>query len=295
MTDTHRLGEPADDWRIDTLDLDAYLDRIGQPHAQASGPSAPALRELHAAHVRAIPFDNVEPALGITPRLDLESISGKLVRHGRGGYCYEHGLLFAAALERLGYDVTRLAARVQRPGPRGPKTHLCLAVRVDGQAHLADVGFGRGILYPMPLEDGAIVDQAGWKHRVIRDGEYWWLEKRTGEGWLSQHVFDETPQYLADYQVSNHYVATHPDSPFSGGGLVVMRVDDGVARRLVRDTLTTEYADGRVEKSTVPTERLGETLRELGVEVTPAELADLRANPRNPGAGSGSVTRNTTG
>lgn len=271
LTTAHRLGAAADDWRIDTLDLDAYLERTGQSRA---APSAAALRELQAAHVRAIAFENIDSATGKVPSLDLPSIADKIVRRGRGGYCYEHGLLFAAVLERLGYEVTRLAARVQQPGPREPKTHQLLMVRVAGETFHVDVGFGRGILYPMPLADGAVVDQGGWPHRLVADGESWWLEKQTQQGWSPQYVFDTTPQYLADYQVSNHYTATRDDSPFTGQ-LVVMRLDHGIAWRLVRDTLTVEYPDGRVEKSTITD--LGATLRELGVELPAEELADLQA------------------
>ena len=46
-------------------------------------------------------------------RLDLASIESKLVHDLRGGYCFEQNLLFAAVLERLGFSVTLLAARVR--------------------------------------------------------------------------------------------------------------------------------------------------------------------------------------
>jgi len=54
------------------------------------------------------------------PGLELGVISDKLVRRRRGGYCYEHALLFAAVLERLGFAVQRRIARVQphRPDSR---------------------------------------------------------------------------------------------------------------------------------------------------------------------------------
>ena len=43
--------------------------------------------------------------------LDLEALQAKLVGEARGGFCFEQNALFAAVLERLGYAVTRLAAR----------------------------------------------------------------------------------------------------------------------------------------------------------------------------------------
>src|SRR6516164_7620350 len=93
------------------LDLPAYLDRV-----EYTGPCAPTtavLQALHLAHVTHIPFENLDIQLGRPIRLDLESLQAKLVRARRGGYCFEHNTLFAAVLERLGFGVTRLAARVR--------------------------------------------------------------------------------------------------------------------------------------------------------------------------------------
>ena len=70
---------------------------------------------------------------------------------------------------KLGCPVQRRIARVQ-PHRAGPRTHMMLTVPTDGIDYLADVGFGAGMLYPMPLRDGAVVDQAGWDHRLTRDG-----------------------------------------------------------------------------------------------------------------------------
>ncbi|WP_116050327.1 arylamine N-acetyltransferase family protein [Amycolatopsis palatopharyngis] len=266
-TTTVRQKTATDEWGAADLDLDAYLHRIGQSRAE---PSVASLTALHEAHVRTIPFENIDPLLGRSPELELAAISAKLVQRDRGGYCYEHGLLFAAALEQLGYQVTRLAARIA-PDKPGPKTHLNLLVRAEGIEHLADVGFGAGVLRPMPLRDGVVVDQAGWQHRLTRDGRLWRLEKLGTEGWSALHAFDETPQHHIDYEVFNHYVATHPRSPFTGQ-LVVMRLEYGVSRKLVGDRLTIEHADGRTEESSVPPERLDATLRDLDIVLAPTEL-----------------------
>ena len=59
-----------------------------------------------------------------------------LVGRRRGGYCYEHALRFGAALEQLGFEVTRRVARVQ-PHKAGPRTHALLKVGVDGEEFLA--------------------------------------------------------------------------------------------------------------------------------------------------------------
>src|SRR6266540_6553829 len=99
-----------DEWSISALDLGAYLRRIGYDGETA--PTGATLAALHRAHLGAIAFENLDIVLGRGIAVDLESVQAKLVHRGRGGYCYEHGLLFAAALERLGYSVERFLARV---------------------------------------------------------------------------------------------------------------------------------------------------------------------------------------
>lgn len=58
---------------------------------------------LHEAHVRAFTFDNIDLLLGTHPGVDLDAVQQKFVTRGRGGYCFEHAVLFSAAL-RLGTD-----------------------------------------------------------------------------------------------------------------------------------------------------------------------------------------------
>ncbi|WP_216213985.1 arylamine N-acetyltransferase family protein [Amycolatopsis aidingensis] len=261
------------DWNIEAVELDAYLERIGHPLV---APTAEALSSLHEAHVRAIPFENLDVVLGKHPGLDLGVVADKLVHRRRGGYCFEHGLLFAAALERLGFTVHRRMARVQ-PHRSGLRTHMALAVHAEGTDYLADIGFGAGMMYPMPLRDGAEVDQAGWPHRIVRQGNLWALTKQQGDGWEVLHASDESPQRPVDYEVAHHYVSTHPRSPFTGQ-LVVMRLDHGVSRRLVGDELTVERANGETERTPVRPEQLGDVLRDLDLEPGPADLAGLRAH-----------------
>jgi arylamine N-acetyltransferase len=93
------------------LDLTAYFDRIG--HTGLSEPTLETLHSLVAAHNRSIPFENLDPLLGI-PVADLSAaaLAEKLVQRRRGGYCYEQNGLMGYVLEQLGFGVERLAGRV---------------------------------------------------------------------------------------------------------------------------------------------------------------------------------------
>jgi len=263
----------AGEWEIERLDLDAYLDRIG--YADVRAPDATTLRALHRAHAAAIPFENLDIVLGHGIALDLDSVQDKLVGRPRGGYCFEHNLLFAAVLERLGYAVTRLAARVQ-PDRAGPRTHMLLRVLADGRPWLADVGFGASLLEPLPLEPAATM-QGGWSYRLDHTGADAWLLRSGGaDGWTQLYAFTSEPQRPIDYAVFNHYTATHPRSPFVGQ-LVVLRTEPDVKYSLRGRELTTTRPGGVVETREITAGELTGVLGDrFGIGLEADDAAYLR-------------------
>jgi N-hydroxyarylamine O-acetyltransferase len=198
------------------LDLEAYLARIG--YAGPLQPDAATLVALHEAHVGSIPFENLDVLLQRPIRLDLAGVQAKLVAARRGGYCFEHGPLFAAVLERLGLAVTTLAARVRMGAPvLRPRSHMLLKVEIGAQSWLADVGFGgQGLLQPMPMAAGATADGPGVRYRLAAEDGVLVLQGDLGQGWLDFYAFTQERQFPCDYEVSNHFTATHPNSPFTG-------------------------------------------------------------------------------
>jgi N-hydroxyarylamine O-acetyltransferase len=218
------------------LDLDAYFRRI--EYAGERKPTVASLMDLHLAHATHIPFENLDVMLRRPIRLDLASIESKLVHNNRGGYCYEQNLLFAAVLERLGFSVTLLAARVRFGAQRIlPRTHVALAVDVEGDRWLADLGFGScGLLVPIPLV-AAEYQQFAWTYRLGRESDLWVLQAPVGGVWQDLYVFTLEPQLAVDFEPPNHYVSTHPDSRFVQT-LTVQRVATD-SRRVLRNTLLT--------------------------------------------------------
>ena len=196
------------------VNLDAYLQRIG--YSGGLEPSRDVLHALHLAHATHIPFENLDVLLGRPIRLDLESLQAKLVAGRRGGYCFEHNLLFASVLEQIGFTVTRLAARVRyRTSQRLPRTHMTLMVDVDGTNWLADVGFGAdGLLLPVPLGSGLESTQFAWTYRVSSSGANWMLQSLRESGWADLYEFTLEPQHQVDYEMANHFTSTFPESRF---------------------------------------------------------------------------------
>ncbi|MFC7011411.1 arylamine N-acetyltransferase [Streptomyces viridiviolaceus] len=247
----------ADSARTTPFDLDGYLKRIGWEGEPR--PDAATLRGVHLAHLRSVPFENLDPLGGTAPSLDLGDLMAKLVHSRRGGYCYEHNTLFASALRALGFRVTLLAARVVVGAERiedRPRTHMALLVEAPGdpQPYLADVGFGAigSLLEPVPLTADTEFHDAGRRHRLVHVPhhgplEMWVLEahRGAGAGWEAQYAFTTEPFEAPDYEVINWHIATNPRSPFSRRPYVQRLMPDG---HLLLDgnRLTETRADGTV-------------------------------------------------
>jgi len=197
------------------LDLAAYCARIGYEGALA--PTRAVLDALHLAHATAIPFENVDIVLRRPIRLELADLQAKLVGARRGGYCFEQNTLFAAALEAVGFRVTRLAARV-RAGTNAvrPRTHMLLAVDIDGETIIADVGFGAdGLLLPVPLHATQPTRQSRWTYRIVAEGAGVHGLQALRDGTPSDlYAFTLEAQYAVDFELANWYTSTHPQSRF---------------------------------------------------------------------------------
>ncbi|MFI2237901.1 arylamine N-acetyltransferase [Streptomyces chrestomyceticus] len=266
-------------WSGDQLDLDAYLARIGYEGERT--PTAGALRELHARHAAAFAFENLEIILGRPVLLDLKSLQEKMVGRRRGGYCYEQNLLYAAALERFGFQVSGLGARIRMGETKiRPVTHALLKVRLDGADWITDVGFGgEALLEPVPLRDGVEVRQGGWTFGLVREGEdgTWVLRSRHADGWFDLYAFGPEARHPADYGVFNYYISTHPRSPFTGR-TVVQQPGPDLRRSLIGTELTLTRPDWSREVRQVPAEEIPAVLEtDFGLVLDGRDAADLVA------------------
>ena len=231
------------------IDLDAYFRRVA--YTGSARPTLETLEALHALHVEAIPFENLSPYLGEPVKLDFASLEEKLVRGGRGGWCFEQNLLLSHVLIALGFDVTRLAARVRwnaAPGVITPRSHMLLLVKLAERNYIADVGFG-GLTLTAPLELRAGVQQSTphEPHRLhATDGGYLLEAKVAGE-WQALYTFEMHEQQIADYEVSNWYLCNHPQSYFLAS-VVAARAAPDVRHALRNTRYAMHYPDGTTER-----------------------------------------------
>lgn len=232
-----------------SLDLNAYLARIG-----CDGARTPDLETLSAValhHPLAIPFENLNPLAGRPVALDLPSLQRKLVREGRGGWCFEHNVLLGTVLRALGFAVTGLAARVMWNAPAGsvtPRSHMVLRIDLDGRSYIADAGFG-GLTLTAPLRLEAGIEQPT-PHETFRlrmADDYYVLESYVAADWRPLYRFDLQPQLLADYEVTSWYLANSPRSHFVTT-LVAARVYADRRVGLRNTDLSIHHRDGFTEK-----------------------------------------------
>ena len=265
---------PKDEWQIDTLDLEGYLDRLG---VAARAPSPAALAELHEAHVRTFTFDNIDVLLGQHPGVSLDAVQEKFIGRGRGGYCFEHSTIVAAALQRLGYSVRRHLARVGDPdsGTQQGRTHMVVEVALDGERLLCDPGFGMSLLRPIPLVDRAEDEQRpGWRYRVRRTAGGWALDRWRERGWEVGHTTDELEVAPADVLIGHHFTSTYPGSHFTTG-LVLGRYLPGRHITVTHDSLTVRTPGKPTEHRPLRPGEVEEWLTAFDVALTSDERSRL--------------------
>jgi N-hydroxyarylamine O-acetyltransferase len=219
------------------VDTRAYLARLGLE----APPST--LSELQVAHLLAVPFENLDIGRGVPISMEPDAIFEKVVRHRRGGFCYELNGLFARLLEALGYPVTLLAARVVgEDGVEGiTGGHLTLRVEA-GESWLVDVGYGDAFREPMPLRPGSeLVDSLGRTYRLRVEGEVWELADER-----PQYRFTLAPRAFAEFEPMCRWQQT--ESPwFTGHRMCSIATPDG-RWTLLDDRLIRHEGSARSER-----------------------------------------------
>lgn len=237
------------DFDAASLDVDAYFARIG--HDGSTTPDLQTLSAIALRHPLAIPFENLNPLLGRPVPLDVPSLQQKLLREGRGGWCFEQNVLLGTVLRALGYRVTGLAARVMwnmPPAAIMPRSHMVLLVDLDGRPYIADAGFG-GLTLTAPLRLKADVEQETPHEtfRLVRADGMFVLQARIGGEWRPLYRFDLQPQMLADYEVASWYLSTSPRSHFLTT-LIAARAYPDRRHNLRNTDLAIHHRDGYTER-----------------------------------------------
>ena len=265
------------------FDLDAYLARIGMPARPTL--DAAGLQRLQFAHRTAIPFENLDVALGRDIAIDGPAVFAKLVTARRGGYCFEQNRLFLDALATLGFVARPLLARVWLGASETPPlTHTLSLVTLPEGEWIADPGFSGSYAPPLPLVDGAEAtapdgarfrlahNEAGWM--LHRDGDPATTDGRGG-GDTRQYGFTTAAVADADLAIGNFWSSHAPVSRFTRHVIASIVLPRGFASLTDRDyrrTAGDALSEGRIDDPRIYRMRMSLM---FGIDLTVEEVAAL--------------------
>jgi N-hydroxyarylamine O-acetyltransferase len=248
------------------MKLQQYVDRIG--YSGLLEPSLETLIGLHRAHLKTIPYENLEIHFGRKLELNLERIFERLVLERRGGWCYEMNGLFAWVLREIGFDVRLVSTHVTRADGSlmAPGDHVALIVEFKSgletaspqTAWLVDVGWGNGFLDPLPLEVGTCT-QGFLEYRLENFGESWsFFNQQYGADGFS---FTLEPRNLEEFQERCTWQQSSPESGFVRVAVCQLFTPDGI-NTLRGAVLTTIRSTGKLEQTISSFEEYDKVLRE---------------------------------
>jgi arylamine N-acetyltransferase len=267
-----------------TIDVEKYFRRIGYEGVTTGDLST--LRSIVLAHATSIPFECIDSAAGISVSIELDAIFDKLVCRRRGGYCFEQNALLASVLRQLGFIVDELSARVwynTAEGTTPPRTHLFLAVTVNGTRWLADCGLGGSTPSGLMELDRIGVEQAlvGEIRRIVPINDRlvptFMLQVRQGDAWTDVYEFTGESMPKSDQAMANWWASCHPDSKFRKNLIVAVLNRDGTRCTLINRDFTRRRSEEILERIEVShSEQLHELLCDrFGLNLPLNALANL--------------------
>ena len=212
------------------MNIDAYLQRINYSGSRV--PSIDTLRQLHLAHLRTVPFENLSIHRNEPIVLNDTALFSKIVENRRGGFCYELNGLFAALLRELGFKVEMLAAGVSKGAQSGVVEygpifdHMTLMVMLE-ERWLADVGFGDSFVLPLRLDETREQIEGTQTYRILGNSQRVLWRRNGNEEWQPQYRFTLDPYNFPDYEDMCHFHQTSPESHFTRNRICSRATEDG--------------------------------------------------------------------
>lgn len=255
------------------MDINAYLARID--YRQAPKANLPTLKDLQLAHLKAVPFENLDIALKRPIKLDQQSLWDKIIIHKRGGFCYEVNGLFANLLEQIGFDVTYLNARDyhEEDDTFGIDfDHLVLMVKIPNQAArwLVDVGWGDTFTQPLNLDSTTEQPQGlrSYWLEPFRNGYQLWQKNYDGTH-ERQYFFDLLPRkFPAEYLDACQYHQTSAQSIFTSNQIVSLLLSDGRVSLDNNRLILTKNGE-RQETKVLPEDRVKILMEYFNINLNP--------------------------
>jgi len=217
------------------VDVEAYLEWIafgGRPSVDLA-----TLTALQQLHMTAVPFENLDVALGAGVTVDAAAAIDKIVEQGRGGWCFEVNAAFGTLLSALGFDVLLLGAAVLLNGPTTVIDHIALEVMLD-QPYLVDVGFGESFTRPLALNTSGAQPGGDGDYEFIASPQGTTLAKLDAGVPVAQYRFKRVAHSLEQFQAASEALQADPAGKWRTKPFATRLLDQGPDRvTLTHDTL----------------------------------------------------------
>ncbi|HEV7260399.1 MAG TPA: arylamine N-acetyltransferase [Bosea sp. (in: a-proteobacteria)] len=221
----NRVPPNASGMTLTADQLKAYLARIGIDRPAYLDLSS--LAQLHRAHLMTFTWEALDAFMGWPSSITPASAFAKMVEGRRGGWCYEMNGLFGAALDALGFRVTRLCGGVNREmlGDVAIGNHLTLRVDLD-RPYLAEVGVADAIVEPVPLAVGP-VHQRGFDFSIVPAEGGWLRFNNHAQGIARSFDFRADHSDEVAMGAAHGWLMRDPGSPFTNALAVLRHHADG--------------------------------------------------------------------
>ena len=209
--------------------INEFLARIGMGGEKVSH-TLDFLARVQERFVLKVPYENIDILEKKPISLDLADIYEKIVKRGRGGYCFELNALLHSMLAEMGFTVRSAFARYLRGESAIPfRRHRIVIVTLDGEDYMMDVGVGQvAPRFPLLLKTGVEQAQNGELYRFDADPSLGFVLSDLHKGeWRRYISFTQEAQYEIDFAPASFWCEKHEDSPFNRTLMLAIKTKEG--------------------------------------------------------------------
>ena len=151
--------------------LQKYFERIGLKLPENPEPTADLLAKIVFAHVKSIPYSNLDNMKRIVTPIDYDSLIDRLVIKKQGGICIDLNGLLKFVLEDVGYSVKNLIFSFEDTRLRHRFLHVTDA---EGTVwHVDTAAILDNLTAPMKLEPGLVQKMHFSSFKMEKEGDLW--------------------------------------------------------------------------------------------------------------------------
>lgn len=243
------------------MNHEQYLKRL---NLLFEPPALSSLTRLQDAHLKTIPFENLDVIRKEPIYLNLETMYRKVIEQKRGGYCYELNGLFQWLLTELGFHTHLISATVLRPNNEWAKadTHAAIIVSLD-EPYLVDVGFGAMTpRVPVPLNGSSLQTDIGETFKIEQQtGNAFHLIRETHDSSRVLYQFRLEAKQLVDFHEGCVFNQVSKDSTFTHTDIISLATEKG--RITLQDHLLTEVNNHETVKTLLSAEEKADVLANI--------------------------------